>query len=71
MTDENSYLVDYELRPIGEGNFPYPPNGEWAEPDREHAARLMREVVEDPLAAERRGRQAALDIRAALAGRRR
>ncbi len=24
MTPENSYLVDYELRRIGEGNFPYP-----------------------------------------------
>lgn len=63
MTDSNSYLVNYEMRPIGEGNFPYPPEGEWAEPDPEHAARLMREVVDDPDAAARRGRQAALDIR--------
>jgi glycosyltransferase involved in cell wall biosynthesis/2-polyprenyl-3-methyl-5-hydroxy-6-metoxy-1,4-benzoquinol methylase len=64
MTPENSYLVDYTLRRIGAGNFPYPADGEWAEPDREHAARLMREVVENPLVAERRGRQAAADIRA-------
>lgn len=64
MTAENSYLVDYTLRPIGAGNFPYPADGEWAEPDRDHAARLMREVVANPLAAERRGRQAAADIRA-------
>ena len=63
MTDENSYLVDYEMRPIGDGNFPYPPEGEWAAPDPEHAARLMRKVADDPLAAEQRGRQAALDIR--------
>jgi glycosyltransferase involved in cell wall biosynthesis len=63
MTQENSYLVDYTLRPVGEGHFPYPPDGEWAEPDLEHAARLMREVADDPLAAARRGRQAALDIR--------
>jgi glycosyltransferase involved in cell wall biosynthesis len=47
MTAENSYLVDYTLRPIGEGQFPYPPDGEWAEPDLDHAARLMREVAED------------------------
>ena len=64
MTPDNSYLVNYKLRRIGRGNFPYPPDGEWADPDTEHAARLMREVVEDPLAAERRGRRAAADIRA-------
>ncbi|MBV9334353.1 MAG: methyltransferase domain-containing protein [Solirubrobacterales bacterium] len=63
MTDRNSYLVDYEMRPIGEGNFPYPADGEWADPNREHAATLMREVVNDPLAAEQRGQQAAWDIR--------
>ncbi len=63
MTSENSYLVDYTLRGIGDGNFPYPAEGEWAEPDSEHAARLMREVAGDPVAAQRRGRQAALDIR--------
>jgi glycosyltransferase involved in cell wall biosynthesis/SAM-dependent methyltransferase len=63
MTDANSYLVDYEMRPIGDGNFPYPPDGEWAAPDPEQAARLMNIIVDDPLAAERRGRQAALDIR--------
>jgi glycosyltransferase involved in cell wall biosynthesis len=63
MTPENSYLVDYTLRPIGEGHFPYPPDGEWADPDLAHAARLMREVAEDPRAAAVRGRQAALDIR--------
>jgi glycosyltransferase involved in cell wall biosynthesis/SAM-dependent methyltransferase len=63
MTDKNSYLVDYEMRAIGEGNFPYPADGEWADPDREHASRLMREVVDDPAAAEQRGRQAAWDIR--------
>ena len=64
MTPENSYLVDYELQRIGRGNSPYPADGEWADPDIDHAARLMREVVEDPLAAERRGQQAAADIRA-------
>jgi glycosyltransferase involved in cell wall biosynthesis len=63
MTPDNSYLVDYTLRPIGPGNFPYPADGEWAEPDLDHAARLMREVAGDPAAAEPRGRQAALDIR--------
>ena len=27
MDDENSYLVDYELVPIGEGAAPYPAGG--------------------------------------------
>jgi SAM-dependent methyltransferase/glycosyltransferase involved in cell wall biosynthesis len=63
MTDTNSYLVNYELRSIGEGNLPYPPEGEWAEPDTSHAARLMREVADNPIAAAERGRQAARDIR--------
>jgi hypothetical protein len=64
MTAENSYLVDYKLRRIGSGNLPYPADGEWADPDTDHAARLMREVVQNPLAAARRGQRAAADIRA-------
>ena len=48
MRPENSYLVDYELAPIGPGNGPYPPEAEWAEPDLDHAATLMREVVRGP-----------------------
>src|SRR5262249_5341054 len=36
MTPENSYLVDHRLVPIGAGNDPYPPDGQWAEPDVEH-----------------------------------
>ena len=63
MTPENSYLVDYSLVPIGEGHAPYPAGGEWAEPDVEHAARLMREVFEHPEEAARRGERAAADIR--------
>jgi glycosyltransferase involved in cell wall biosynthesis len=63
MTPENSYLVDHGLVTIGPGNDPYPPDGVWAEPDVDHAARLMREVFEDPEAARRRGQRAAEDIR--------
>ncbi len=44
MTEENSWLVRHTLVPIGPGADPYPPEGEWAEPDLEHAAHLMREV---------------------------
>ena len=64
MTSENSYLVDHELVPIGAGADPYPPDGEWAEPDIDHAARLMREVFEDPLSAAERARRGQADVRA-------
>ena len=64
MTPRTATSWTTVLKPIGSRNFPYPADGEWANPDTDHAARLMREVVEDPLAAARRGRQAAADMRA-------
>lgn len=62
MTPQNSYLVDYELTPIGPGNAPYPPEGLWAQPNAEHAARLMREVFENQAAARTLGERAARDL---------
>ncbi len=64
MTPANSYLVDHRLVPIGPGHDPYPPDGVWAEPDIDHAARLMREVFDQPEEARRRGQLAAAEIRA-------
>ncbi len=64
MTPENSYLVANRLVPIGPGHDPYPAEGVWAEPDVEHAARLMREVFERREEAARRGTRAAAEIRA-------
>jgi glycosyltransferase involved in cell wall biosynthesis len=61
MSRENSWLVDYQLRPIPPGCEPYPVGARWAEPDIEQAARFMREVFDRPdLAAHRarRGQQA-------------
>lgn len=63
MTPENSYPVDYELVPVGEGAAPYPADGIWAQPDVAQATRLMREVVAQPEEAARRGERAARDIR--------
>jgi SAM-dependent methyltransferase/glycosyltransferase involved in cell wall biosynthesis len=63
MTAQNSYLVDHTLVQIGPNAGPYPAGGEWAEPDLEHAARLMREVFDSPDAAARRGALAAGEIR--------
>lgn len=64
MGAHNSFPVSYRLVPIGEGADPYPPDGEWAQPDIDDAARLMRRVFEDPQEAHRRGARAALDLRA-------
>ncbi len=64
MTPENSYLVDHRLVPIGAGNDPYPADGLWAEPDVDHAAKLMREVFEHRDEARRRAERGARDIRA-------
>jgi SAM-dependent methyltransferase len=63
MTPQNSYPVDYTLRPVGENSGPYPATGEWAEPDVGHAASLMRRVFEDQQEAGARGRRASEDIR--------
>lgn len=42
----NSYLVDYKIIKVGEGNEPYDPNEEWADPDNEHASYWMKRVFE-------------------------
>jgi glycosyltransferase involved in cell wall biosynthesis len=62
MSSRNAHLVDYELVPIGPGNDPYPPDGEWASPSAEDAARLMREVFEDPAAARALGERASREL---------
>ncbi len=54
MTEENSWLVRYELTEVGPEGENYPAEGHWAEPDVEHAAERMREVWEDSGERERR-----------------
>jgi glycosyltransferase involved in cell wall biosynthesis/SAM-dependent methyltransferase len=63
MAEGNSFLVPYELAEIGPDADPYPADKEWAEPDLDQAAALMREVFENPEAATLRGQLAAADIR--------
>jgi hypothetical protein len=43
-TPFNSYLVDWAPTKVGPGNEIYPDLGNWAEPDLDHAAALMRHV---------------------------
>jgi glycosyltransferase involved in cell wall biosynthesis/SAM-dependent methyltransferase len=54
LSDQTGFVVDHELVPIGEGAEPYPADGRWAEPDLDHAAELLRRVVEDPVEARTR-----------------
>ncbi len=63
MTAENSFLVPTTATRIGADASPYPPDGEWAEPDLDHAAELMRAVFRDRQAGIERGRRGAEDIR--------
>ena len=48
MDDTNSYLVDTGLATVPPGIPNYPAGTVWAEPSLDHAAELMRRVVEEP-----------------------
>jgi glycosyltransferase involved in cell wall biosynthesis/2-polyprenyl-3-methyl-5-hydroxy-6-metoxy-1,4-benzoquinol methylase len=62
MTEANSFLVDYVLTQVPRGCEPYPVDAHWADPDVDHAARLMRSVYADPGAAAGKGQQARADL---------
>jgi SAM-dependent methyltransferase/glycosyltransferase involved in cell wall biosynthesis len=63
MNEHGSFLVDYRMVDIGPDAAPYPADGKWAEPDIEHAARLMREVFEQPHQATERAQRGGREIR--------
>ena len=62
MNDDNSFLVDSRMVEIPAGCAPYPPGALWAEADIDDAARLMRQIVAAPAAAERRAARGQSDI---------
>jgi glycosyltransferase involved in cell wall biosynthesis len=62
MNPQNSLLVDYELTRVGAGVEIYPAEAEWADPDLDQAAALMRQVYEDPERARALGARAREDI---------
>lgn len=62
MDRDNSFLVRWTPARVGPECEIYPPEGEWAEPDLDHAAELMRAVHEDPAAAAAVGGRAREDI---------
>ena len=63
MDEGTVYLVDYDLVPVGPGCEPYPADSRWAQPRIDHAAELMRRVVERPDEARERGLRAEERIR--------
>jgi glycosyltransferase involved in cell wall biosynthesis len=63
MTPSNSYLVGYRLVEIERDYGPYLRGDEWAEPDLDHAAELMRHAATNARDAARIGARAAADIR--------
>jgi hypothetical protein len=67
LTAFNSLLVDHRAVAIGPGNEPYPEHGEWAEPDLDQAASLMRTAAADPAAGRVRAQRARADVLAAHA----
>jgi glycosyltransferase involved in cell wall biosynthesis len=62
MTPVNSYLLDYSLVTLTRDYGPYFRGAVWAEPDDEHAARLIREVFDNPEQAAARGARARADV---------
>jgi glycosyltransferase involved in cell wall biosynthesis len=72
MTQANSCLTGYRLRPVDEADLAHHPGLDricelgqlWAEPDIDHAARWMRWLYENPAGRERIGAAGAATIRA-------
>ena len=64
LSEETGYPIRYRMVPIGEGQSPYPADGHWADPDVEHAAEVMRHVVDDPDESRRRAARGQAFIRA-------
>jgi glycosyltransferase involved in cell wall biosynthesis len=59
LDETTGYPVRWRPVSVGTDSRHYPPDGIWAEPDRAHAAELMRQVVDAPHEAAARGRRAA------------
>ena len=54
VTPDTGYPVPYSLVGVGHDAWPYQAEAEWADPDVERAAELMRELYADPAEARRR-----------------
>ncbi len=63
LNEENAYLIDYTLRPVGEHAEPYPPDAEWADPDVDQLAERMRYVFEHREEAAARAERGGREVR--------
>jgi glycosyltransferase involved in cell wall biosynthesis len=61
-TERNSFLVGWTRTRVGPDCDVYPSEGSWAEPDVDHAAALMRRILEHPVEAAERASRARGDI---------
>ena len=62
MDARNALLVNYELIPVGPGDYPHGDGQSWAEPDVEHAAHLARAAIDDPAETSQRVRRGFDDV---------
>lgn len=62
LNQSNGYPVRYRLIELDRDYGPYQAGNVWADPDTEHAAELMRWVIEHPEDRARKAQQAAQDI---------
>lgn len=58
LDERTGWPVPYRLVQVGKNCEPYGAESLWAEPDLDAAAAAMRQVADDPVEADRRGRQA-------------
>ena len=63
MTKENSFLVDYQLIPVGKEEYPFGEGQVWAEPDLDQAVTYMLRLLDDPHLGWTVGQKAKLSIR--------
>lgn len=62
MSEQNSFLVDYKLVHVASGDYPEADGARWAEPDVEHAARIMARLAASPELANTTGLRGRHDI---------
>jgi glycosyltransferase involved in cell wall biosynthesis len=66
MNETNSLIVNYELIPVAENDYPEAAGQVWAEPDENQAIEHINRLLESPQLGEEIGSQANLDIRLKL-----
>ena len=62
MDDDSAALVDVDLVEVGNGEGAYAAPARWADPDLDHAARLLRRAYDEPAWRDERARRAAARV---------